>query len=158
MTNFPLYKFALREDLKDKSEFLPTRAEQYATGYDVRCAEPHGVLLLPGALGMISLGFRAICPEGWWYELKPRSSVFVKKGLHALYGTIDETYENELMFAARNLSQEAVRIDFGERVAQIIPVHRQTMLTIPISNEEFERLSNERAANRGGGFGSTGKV
>lgn len=84
----PTFKFALREDLKDNKEFLPTLAEPKATGYDVRAALEKSDAVLniePFAYVKIPLGFRAFCPEGWWYELKPRSSTFGKKNLHSLY-------------------------------------------------------------------------
>jgi dUTP pyrophosphatase len=161
--NTPEFKFALREDLKDKPEFLPTRSNQNDTGFDVRCAEPDGVTFLPFECKTISLGIRAFCPEGYWYELKPRSSTFVKKNLHCLYGTIDECYGGTLMLAAQyiplaSISEPFLRIEFGERIGQIIPVRRQEMIVTGISNEEIERLYLERNSSRGaGGFGSSGQ-
>lgn len=99
----PKYSFALREDLKEDKRFLPTKAEPKATGWDVRAAMPDKAPLIikPFEHVKIPLGFRAFCPNGWWFELKPRSSTFAKKNLHALYGTIDETYEGEAVFAAQ---------------------------------------------------------
>lgn len=182
--NIPKYLFALREDLKDKPEFLPTRGEPKASGWDVRCAEPDGIILKPGQKAKIRLGFRGFCPDGWWYELNCRSSSFAKKDLHSLYGKIDECFENELVFAAQYLPQwqltaaglvrygdftsiansdlvsniPKLRIEFGEAIGQIIPVRRQEMLVEQVSNEEYDKLCKERNGIRGaGGFGSTDK-
>lgn len=183
IVNVPTYKFALREDLKNNLEFLPTRGEPKASGWDVKCAEKNGVKLRPGQKAKIKLGFRGFCPEGWWYELKPRSSTFGKKDLHSLYGTIDELYEGELVFACQyipefNVTQAGLlrygefssdgtdlatlknfpilEINFGEAIGQIIPVRRQEMQVEFISNEEYDRLCSERNGVRGtGGFGST---
>lgn len=191
----PEFKFALREDIKNRKEFLPTRSESKATGWDVRCAEPEGAILKPFEHCKIKLGFRAMPPEGYWFELKPRSSTFGKKHLHCLYGTIDETFEGELLLAFQyipsivwkpvtvlNISRQlelfnnieyyrrgaeflpgeimaesALRVDFGDRIAQIIPVRRQEMSVIDVSNEEIDKFYKERNESRGaGGFGSTG--
>src|SRR5579885_1516749 len=103
MSEIPVFKFALMDRVKDDKRFLPKQAESKATGYDVRaCMEDKKPLTIrPGQYVKIPLGVRAFVPEGYWYELKPRSSSFAKKHLHALYGTIDETYALELVFAAQ---------------------------------------------------------
>jgi dUTPase len=177
----PIFKFALREDLKEDKRFLPTRAEPKATGWDVRAAMPDkkSLLIRPFQQIKIPLGIRGFCPDGWWYEMKPRSSTFGKKNLHALYGTIDETYEGELIFAAQYIPElflfregenhhysienritaySALHIDFGDAIAQIIPVRREEMIVGEVTNEFYDKDCLNRAAVRGsGGFGSTGR-
>lgn len=162
----PTYKFAVKDGLSE--EFLPTRSNDTDTGWDVRCAESVTVKALERIA--IPLGIRAFCPEGWWFELKPRSSSFGKKNLHALYGTIDESYEGELIFGCRYIPGQAFsigtwnsyrsqtfKLEQGERIGQIIPVRRQDMNVESVSNQEFDQLCALRNANRGaGGFGSTG--
>jgi len=164
----PVFRFALRDDV-DMS-FLPKKAEDKATGWDVRCAEPKGVLFHPGEMVTIRLGFRMFAPDGWWLELRPRSGTFVKKSIHALYGVIDETYSNELLFAARYLPAPSdprvwvtqtplhnLFIDYGERIGQIIPVRREEMIVEEITNDDYDKFCEDRNASRGtGGFGSTG--
>ena len=175
MFSVPEFAFALREDLKDKLEFLPTKAYPTDTGWDVRCAEPDGVLFVPFEYKKIRLGIRSFCPDEFWYELKPRSSTFGKKYLHCLYGTIDQTWEGELLLACQYLpplslvknydkfdyvdidqKEYYLNIPFGEKIAQIIPVHRQKIVMSQVSNEEIDKLFAERnAARKTGGFGST---
>jgi len=166
MSDLPIFKFAVREDLKDIGDlFVPVKGEPLATGWDVRAAMPDrkSLILKPFQHVKIPLGFRTFAPEGWWYELKPRSSTFAKKNLHALYGTIDEAYSNELIFACQYIPnwneisqmQPELYIDFGDAIGQIIPVKRQEMVTSSISNEEFDNLCKNRNAIRNGGFGST---
>lgn len=158
----PTYKFALREDLKDKKEFLPTRAEPLATGWDVRCAEPNGVTLVPNRYYKIKLGFRMLPPSGWWADLRPRSSTFGKKHLHCLYGVLDESWEGESMLAVQwcpddHEYRKLTTIKFGDRIAQIIPVRRQEMLVEEATNIHIDYEYTQRKAVRGaGGFGSTG--
>lgn len=175
MPIIPIYKFALREDLKDQPTFLPTRAETKASGWDVRAAIIEPLIVKPFEYVKVPLGFRAFCPEGWWLELKPRSSTFAKKNLHALYGTIDETYEGEMIFAAQWIPRESRILDNdclyshqlkdneliikpGESIGQLLPILRQEMTVEGISNEDYDILCAARNAQRGaGGFGSTSK-
>lgn len=175
----PKFKFALREDLQDKKEFLPTRGEPKASGWDVRSSDD--LIIKPFEYVKIRLGFRALCPDGWWFEMRPRSSSFAKKNLHALYGVVDETYEGEAIFACQYIPTFAMKqisiegghryavsydsamfqtleIKFGDAIGQIIPVQRQEMEVIGVTNAEIEEEYKARAASRGaGGFGSTGK-
>jgi len=164
MIEIPKFKFALREDLKNNTEFLPTRAEPLATGWDVRAAMPDRkpLIIRAGQYVKIPLGFRAFCPSNYWYELKPRSSSFAKKSLHALYGTIDEAFNQEVVFAAQYIPDVSAMakdlvIEFGEAIGQLVPVRRQEMIVENISNDELEKLYQERNAIRNGGFGSTDK-
>lgn len=184
----PTYKFALREDLVKEKQFLPTRGEPKATGWDVRAATPSKVPILvkPFTHIKIPLGFRAFCPEGWWFELRPRSSTFGRNYLHSLYGVIDETYEGELIFACQyipTLSFSHIQIsasqnsderkwftgfdtsafaelvvNYGDAVGQLVPVKRQEMKVVEITNKQYDKSCKERKGKRGkGGFGSTGK-
>jgi dUTPase len=107
MTKSPVFKFALREDLKNEKQFLPSRVESKATCWDVKAAFPdrNSLVLKPFQRALIPLGFRTFCPEGWWFRLNPRSSTYGKKHLGSLYGIIDETYEGELLFACQYLPE-----------------------------------------------------
>jgi len=176
----PEFKFAVREDLKDCGiDFLPTRATSRSAGWDVKAAFKDIKLLklYPFETAKIPLGFRGFCPEGWWYELKPRSSTFGKKNMHCLYGTIDEDYEGELLLACQYIPPQLNRpweefeyygmisaefdskplvINFGDALGQIIPVKRQEMIVMEVTNEEYDELCRNRQGTRGaGGFGST---
>lgn len=178
MKKTPTFSFALREDLVNNKEFMPTRAEPMASGWDVKAAmkDRNPLSIKPFEYVKIPLGFRAICPEGYWYELKPRSSSFAKKKMHALYGTIDQNYESELVLACQYIPDQPkivsnmnfcinsyiqaneLVIEFGEAIGQIIPVKRQEMIVSEMSNEEFDNSCKARGGLRGrGGFGSTSK-
>jgi dUTPase len=184
-TELPNFRFALREDLKNDKSFLPRKGEEKASGWDVRAAQEdrYPLVIEPFQYVKIPLGFRGFCPEGWWYELRPRSSSFAKRNLNSLYGVIDETYESELVFAAQYIPElkflksirtiltdglpEATRIfdktayntltiEFGEAIGQIVPVRRQEMIVEELSNEEYDKICSIRNGSRkDGGFGST---
>lgn len=172
----PEFKFVLNDGLE--KTFLPTQANETDTGWDVRCAQPNGVLLKPFDHALIPLGFRVMAPSGWWLELRPRSSSHAKKHLNCLYGVIDESYEGQvylscqyippLVYDATSPSGYLERrltvlrrnmdlyIKHEEKIGQLVPALRQNMLVTEITTEEYDKLSMERQANRGtGGFGST---
>jgi len=166
----PTFKFALMDD----AQFLPSREHDTDTGWDVRAAEEF--TLKPFDHALIPLGFQMLVPQGWWLELRPRSSSHAKKNLHCLYGVIDEGYREQCYLSAQYIPPmhlisvppdnylkmeygyniPELVIERGERIGQVIPVRRQEMIVEEVSGAEFRRLSKERAGNRGGGLGSTG--
>lgn len=168
----PTYKFALTDGLIAACEgtefspedFIPALSEPDASGWDVRCASPEGLNLRDGCYYKIPLGFRSFCPPGWWAELNPRSSAFIKRHLHSLYGKIDETYPNEWFFLCQYLSDTCKiqnqnypkRVEFGDRIGQVMPVQRQDMNIEVISNDMMDTEIKNRDATRKGGLGSTG--
>jgi len=157
MKSKPVFKFATVRDVSlDKISFIPTRGEPAATGYDVRSAV--SITLKPGQYFKIPLGIRCFPPKGWWFQLHPRSSSFVKKHMHCLIGVIDEHYPNELVFAGQYLPEDNEKelvINFGDPVGQIIPVERVDAEMVEISNIDFDDLLSKRESKRTGGFGST---
>lgn len=159
----PVFKFALREDLQNDKRFLPTRAEPFATGYDVRAAtkDKKDLALRAGQYFKIPLGFRSFCPEGWYYQLHPRSSSFVKKSMHNLVGIIDETFPLECHLVGQYIPDLGLLgtdlvIKFGDPIGQIIPVKRIDAIIEDISNNDMNKLYEMRNAPRTGGIGSTG--
>lgn len=179
--NTPEFIFTIDEGL-DYS-FLPQQATEQDTGWDVQAAKT--ITFRPTQKFLIPLGLRCFAPPGYWLELRPRSSSFGKKNLHALYGVVDEGYEGQIYFACQwippisdneldtiiNGFDGGVRVDAlasyfkkelviekGERIGQLVPVKRQVMNVSSVSAEEFKKLCEERGHKRGaGGFGSSGK-
>lgn len=165
----PIFQFAIREDLLSLTGFsiLPKKAEKYATGWDCR-AFPHAsetnnksqIIVRPGTYVKIPLGFRCFAPEGWWLQLHPRSSSFIKKHMNCLVGTIDETYDQEIALCFQYLPDlnsmgKDLVISFGDAIGQLLPVKRVEMKTELVSNNKFDELCQLRNAPRKGGFGST---
>lgn len=146
------------------SDFVPLKLNAYDSGWDVRSAET--IELIPDSYIKIPLGFRVFSPPGWWLRIYPRSSTFTKCHLHALYGVVDNTYEGLCYFCAQFIpgkddiltKNNCKVINFGDRIAQIIPERRQDANMEMISNEEFDELCKIRGDSRGvGGFGHSGK-
>ena len=153
----------------------PERATEESAGYDlfvhltdrtVKCSGADGVWhsattrdgekhvsyfeLAPETTAMIPLGFKATLPRGCEAQIRPRSGTTFKKGLLIPNspGTVDADYPDEWMVLVRNPGPRTVRIDHGERIAQMV-VSRFEVLPIRMGTVT-------KTSSRSGGFGSTG--
>lgn len=129
---------------------LPARSTPHSAGYDVRSAEPDFVLE-PGARRLVATGLRMELPIGVECQVRPRSGWALRHGitLPNSPATIDPDYRGELKVILQNTGEEAVSIERGERIAQLVFARFETLDVI-----ETDELSD---TGRGeGGFGSTG--
>ena len=156
MNDIPTFYFALREDIAKQFEFLPHRSTSKATGYDVRAANPDrkDIVLRAGHYFKIHLGFRYLPPEGWYFQLHPRSSTFAKKQMHCLIGIVDEDWEGETCFVGQYMPDISslgndLTIKFGDPIGQIIPVKRELMEVLGITNKQIDEKYRERGFSRG---------
>jgi dUTP pyrophosphatase len=129
---------------------LPAPATAGAAGMDLRSAEAD-FDLEPGALCLVGTGLKVEIPFGFEGQVRPRSGLAVRYGITVANapGTIDADYRGEIRVALIHLGKETVRIQRGDRIAQIVfaPVAQ-------VEVEEREHLSE--SARGGAGFGSTG--
>lgn len=130
---------------------LPAYATPDSAGMDLLSAEAGPVELAPGARAMVATGLALQLPSGHEAQVRPRSGLAAKHGITVLNspGTIDADYRGEVKVILINLGDAAVRIERGDRIAQLVvaPVTRATW------NEVSSLDETERGA---GGFGSTG--
>ncbi len=130
---------------------LPRYESTQAAGMDIRCSLEQPVTLQPLERKLFPTGLFIELPQGYEAQIRPRSGLALKKGLTVLNtpGTIDADYRGEIGVILINLSDEAVTIEDGERICQmVIARHEQPEL------EEVTVLSDtERGA---GGFGHSG--
>jgi len=154
--DIPKIQFLWREDLD--SSFLPTKSEPQAAGWDVKAAE--GVWLKEYDTQLIDIGIRSILPEGWYLELRPRSSTFYKKHINCLYGIIDSSYRQSIKLACQYIPPSAFSrstyVERGERIAQLIPRRIESFEISAISSEAFDSYCENEENERKGGFGSSG--
>lgn len=129
---------------------LPARATEHAAGYDVRSAEDD-VVLEPGEIRLVGTGLVMELPEGVECQVRPRSGLALEHGvtLPNSPGTIDPDYRGELRVIMQNLGSEAVTLERGERIAQLVFARFEA----PEVTEVREVTTTERGE---GGFGSTG--
>lgn len=105
-----------------------------------------------GEVAYVPLNIALQIPEGYFVLLSARSSL-QKKGLMMANGIGIGDYDyrgdgDEYKAALYNFSKQAVQIEKGERLVQMIILKREKI--------DLEKLDIFEADNRGG-FGSTGK-
>ena len=122
-----------------------------AAGMDLQAALDEPIHLAPGERAALPTGLRMAIPPGFEAQIRPRSGWALKQGVTCLNspGTIDSDYRGEVKVILANLGAEAVVIERGMRIAQIVfaPVVHATW--VPSGSLE----ETDRGA---GGFGHTG--
>lgn len=128
-------------------------APQYQTsgaaGMDLCAYEP--VELAPMERKLVRTGLRIAIPVGYEGQVRPRSGLALKYGLTMVNtpGTIDSDYRGEVGAIMINLGQDVVKLERGERIAQLV--------IGPVARVEVRVVASLDATDRGeGGFGSTG--
>ena len=154
----------------------PTRSTEQSAGYDIRAhltlgpirihrgrvaaiveeaAEepedgPASITLEPGDRALVPTGFRARLPAGFEAQIRMRSSLAWKRGLIVpnAPGTVDADYPDEWFVLVLNAGTAPLRIEHGERIAQVV-LHRYQVV-------DWEPGSVKITTDRIGGLGSTG--
>ncbi len=134
----------------DRELPLPAFARPGDAGLALRASE--AVTLKPGERRLVPTGLAVAIPEGHAGFVLPRSGLAMQKGVTVLNapGLIDSGYRGELKVLLINHGDEAVGIERGERIAQLV--------VLPVAHArlvEEERLPD--SARGAGGFGSTGR-
>lgn len=126
----------------------PSKGHLHDAGLDLKTA--HKTTIWPFQRKAIELSTRACLPTGSYAWLTLRSSLANKRGLAHHLGLIDARYTGPLKIIVWNLSFRRVRLEEGERIAQLVPATKS-----PVELTYTETLPT---TSRGeGGFGSTGK-
>jgi dUTP pyrophosphatase len=109
------------------------------------------VELAPGEKALIPLGFRARLPDGYEAQVRPRSGTSLKTDLVVVNspGTIDADYPDEWCVPVKNGGSVPLRIQHGERIAQMVLARYEVLA--------FEPGVVAQTTDRAGGFGSTGR-
>lgn len=169
MIEIPNFYFALDDrlvDLCDKHNriykdsslsaemFLPTKSNNDGVGWDVRCAEPNGILINPGYYKTINLGFSVFCPEGWHLKLIPCSNIFSDSHCHFLYEIIDQSNSEVIKCViqyipdAGKLLRSSLSLSFGDKIAKIIPTKNEDMKVTSLSKEELKFMHMRKNASK----------
>ena len=131
-----------------ETAILPEKAHQGDLGYDVFADEDKWIE--PGGYKLISTGISVHnSTYKYGFIIKDRSSVAMK-GLFTHAGVIDAGYIGEIKIFFHNVNQTSVKIDKGDKIAQLVPTK--------VVNFEVEEVDELFETKRGkNGFGSTGK-
>lgn len=131
---------------------LPHYATSGASGMDIRANINTTITLQPLERTLIPTGLFVEIPLGYEAQIRPRSGLAIKQGITCLNtpGTIDADYRGEIKIILINLSNQAVSIQHGDRIAQMIFAKVEQVQLIPVQTIN-ETLRGD------GGFGHTGK-
>jgi dUTP pyrophosphatase len=131
---------------------LPGRARQGDAAFDLVART--SVELVPGSRTLVPTGTAIALPPGWCALLLPRSGLAMAHGLTLLNapGLVDAGYRGELKVLLVNTGADPVRIERGERIAQL--------LVQPVPDVRLVEVSELPPSHDGrgeAGFGSTGR-
>ena len=118
-------------------------------GLDLHAAEE--LTIKSGEYRLIKTGLKIAVPKGYAAFVYPRSGINLKKGVTVLNadGVIDSGYRGEGGVILINHGSEAFKINFNDRIAQLI-IQKVNLI-------EWEEVDNLSKSQRGdGGFGHTG--
>jgi dUTP pyrophosphatase len=130
----------------------PMRMSAHASGYDLFACLEQSIVLAPMQRLAIPTGIAMAIPAGFEAQIRPRSGLALKMGLGILNspGTIDADYRGEIKVILINLGTDAVSIEPGMRIAQ--------MVFAKVEQFTFEqRESLDETTRNAGGFGHTGE-
>ena len=130
---------------------IPTYGTAQSAGADLYSGMEQPVTIEPGKTEFIHTGIAIAIPEGLVGLVYARSGMACKKGIAPAnkVGVIDADYRGEIMVALYNHGNEAVTVEPGDRIAQLV-------LT-PFITAAFDQTDALDETDRGnGGFGSTG--
>lgn len=133
--------------VKCSGSAVPTFASTGAAGADLRASE--ALTLEPGARAAVPTGLFLEIPAGHVGLVWPRSGLAVRHGIDTLAGVIDSDYRGEVRVVLVNHGHESVRVEPGDRIAQLL-VQR-------VERARFEAATLARSERGDGGFGSTGR-
>lgn len=134
-----------------KEAVMPKKSHAGDAGYDVFTSEP--TVLKPMERKLVGTGIKMAVPKNIEAQVRPKSGLAINNGLAVLNspGTIDPNYRGEIKVILINLGNKEIRLDKGQKIAQLIFSRFETP-----ELEETEKL-DETERNEGG-FGSTGLV
>lgn len=142
-----LFNF-FRPVLKVISEIIPDYKSNGAACFDISIISEHA--LQPQELYNFKTGLKMEIPKGWCLLVFARSSLGQKKCIIPnSVGVIDSDYRGEIKIPVMNLSNETVKFEHGQRIAQGLLIHARQCRII-----KAETLSQTLRGD--GGFGSTG--
>jgi dUTP pyrophosphatase len=131
---------------------VPRYMTAHAAGLDLSAALDRPVDIAAGQRAAIPTGLAIKLPDGYEAQVRPRSGLARDHGITLVNspGTIDADFVGELVVLVINHGDRAVRIEPGQRIAQLV--------VAPVVQAELVEVSELPSTARGaGGFGSTGR-
>ena len=138
----------IKYQLLSSKAHKPTQSHESDAGWDLYSIHP--TVVSSHQRKMINTGISVEIPSSFVGLIWPRSGLSVKHGIDVLAGVVDSGYRGEIMVCLFNTSLIPVRIESGDRIAQIL------FQEVP----KFKMVSSENlteSERKERGFGSSGK-
>lgn len=149
---------ALRgQDLPVRVFLRPGAKLPFYASSGAACADLHAYLdapleVAPGACVLVPTGVHVAIPDGWEWQIRPRSGMSARAHWTA-WGTVDSDYRGEVKVAFVNLANWQVTIEPGDRIAQAKLERVTRARWEPVGSVEDLGTTERGVA----GFGSTGQ-
>lgn len=128
---------------------LPEYKTEGSAGADCCARLEKEIVIAPGKLETIPLGFAVEIPVGYEMQIRGRSGLARKNNIDCFPGTIDSDYRGEVCAILINKGQEDFTVKPFDRIAQAI--------IAPVIKAEWYLTNQLSETERGeNGFGSTG--
>jgi dUTP pyrophosphatase len=122
------------------------------------------VVIPPGEVKLINVGFSCAIPEGYEIQIRPRSGLALNNYISVLNtpGTIDSNYRGLVMVILFNFGKYDYKVEPSDRIAQGVvcklpDVELVDYSTVTAELKEFWN-NQQKISERGSkGFGSSGK-
>jgi len=122
------------------------------SGFDLHSTESK--MIPPLSRMVVGTGLKYNIKDGYEIQIRPKSGLALKQGLTVLNtpGTIDSGYDGEVKVILYNSTQNTIKVDKGQKIAQacVCPVANGRWIN-PV---EVSEISGKDRGNNG--FGSTG--
>jgi dUTP pyrophosphatase len=122
------------------------------SGFDLHSTE--STMIPPLSRMVVGTGLKFNIKDGYEIQIRPKSGLALKQGLTVLNtpGTIDSGYDGEVKVILYNTTQNTIKVDKGQKIAQacVCPVANGRWIN-PV---EVSEISGKDRGDKG--FGSTG--
>jgi dTMP kinase len=126
---------------------IPTRAHDGDAGLDLYAIGYHSIA--PYQQALIGTGIKMAIPYGYAGLIWDKSGL-ATQGITTMGGVIDTGYRGEIKVVVKNLSEDIINIEPGQKIAQII-IQKIELL------EPKENIIEDQTQRQQGAFGSSGQ-
>lgn len=133
---------------KIKKVKSPTIAYEDPAGIDIYVPEDFvSTNMMPGQNILISTGLKLNIPEGYYIEVKNRSSIASKKQLIVGACIIDNDYQGEVFIDIHNISVSIRSVEPNEKIAQLILHKKYKTELIEVPERILYSLETKRGSS-----------
>jgi dUTP pyrophosphatase len=142
--------------LKIRPEAIkPVKATTGSSGFDLFSASKETISIEPFGKALIPTGLSFIVklPSKYYLRIASRSGLALHHHIHVGAGVIDPDYQGEVFILLYNLGNAPYKVNYGERVAQLICENFFSPELIQVTDIKDVEITKRKD----NGFGSTGK-